>query len=64
MKKPKDAFSNEFDDILNELDEEDIAELASEYNYKEWEWNQWIHSILYKYLCCRIADGLPILVQS
>ena len=51
MKKPKDAFSNEFDDILNELDEEDIAELASEYNYKEWEWN---HSILYKYLCCHI----------
>lgn len=30
VKKPKDVFSNEFDDILNELDEEDIAELASE----------------------------------
>ena len=38
MKKSKDVFSNEFDDILNELDEEDIAELASEYNYQEWEW--------------------------
>ena len=37
-KKPKDVFSNEFDDILNELDEEDIAELASKYNYKQWEW--------------------------
>ena len=35
VKKPKDAFSN---DILNELDEEDIAELASKYNCKEWEW--------------------------
>ena len=38
VKKPKDVFSNEFDDILNELDEEDIAELASKYNCKEWEW--------------------------